>query len=294
MHKPGLKNDGWYWRAEATLADQSAPLTGGSVYSDDHPKPQRGGDPNARPLAPVPGCPECGGHRAACTSCGIIYEAPAAIDLETRQILTADEYDALTRIPDGLHSRPPGDDTLHDHHDQPDQPPPRTPSPDRSPPLPPTSAAHEKASSSPRSPTRPPEPTANGSTPCSHSVPPKEPVATLRLSTSLSAGASARHDLVRQGRRAPIPTSPHDVAHAPVAAAWLAGAPVPNGHHEPAAPVPIVTDLAPASSTPQGRTSPPPGCGAPVACRVAGGTAASATAGKGRRWAEAQREEGSP
>jgi hypothetical protein len=85
--------DVWHWKAAPTLADQLAPLTGGTVYDEENPRPIRGGDPKKRRLAPIPGCPECGNHQVCCTSCAAIYDAPAVIDLDTRETLTADEAD---------------------------------------------------------------------------------------------------------------------------------------------------------------------------------------------------------
>jgi hypothetical protein len=86
--------DVWHWKAAPTLADQLAPLTGASVYDDDNPRPVRGGDPKQRRLAPIPGCPDCGSHQVACASCGTLFDAPAAMDLDTRETLTEDEVDA--------------------------------------------------------------------------------------------------------------------------------------------------------------------------------------------------------
>ena len=87
--KPGLKNEGWYWRAAPTLADQLAPLARGSVYSDDNPRPLRGGDPKKRRrLKELPTCPECGGRHVACADCGVRFDLPAAIDLDTGALLS--------------------------------------------------------------------------------------------------------------------------------------------------------------------------------------------------------------
>ena len=90
--KPGITNEGWYWKAAPTLADQLAPLASGSVYSDDNPRPLRGGNPDKRRrLKSLPGCPECGGHHVACATCGTIYDTPIAVDLDSGQTLGAAE-----------------------------------------------------------------------------------------------------------------------------------------------------------------------------------------------------------
>jgi hypothetical protein len=87
-----VKTEVWHWKAAPTLADQLAPLAGGSVYSEDNPRPLRGGDPAKRRLVKaLPGCPECGGHGVACTSCGVMYDMPAGIDLRSGEILGASQ-----------------------------------------------------------------------------------------------------------------------------------------------------------------------------------------------------------
>ena len=88
--KPGISPEGWFWKAAPTLADQLAPLAVGSVYTEDNPRPLRGGDPKQRRRLRLPGCPECGGHHVACASCGVLYETPAAIDIETGALIMAD------------------------------------------------------------------------------------------------------------------------------------------------------------------------------------------------------------
>jgi len=90
--KPGLENQGWYWRVAPTLADQLAPLASGSVYTTDNPRPLRGGDPKKRRrIKTLPTCPECGGRHVACAACGIRFDLPAAIDLDSGALLTADD-----------------------------------------------------------------------------------------------------------------------------------------------------------------------------------------------------------
>jgi hypothetical protein len=92
VDKPTIKNEGWYWKVAPTLADQLAPLATGSVYSDDNPRPLRGGDPaKRRRLRTLPGCPDCGGHHVACATCGTLYETPAAVDLDSGQTLSVTE-----------------------------------------------------------------------------------------------------------------------------------------------------------------------------------------------------------
>lgn len=112
--KLGLRNEGWYWKAAPTLADQLAPLAAGSVYSDDNPRPLRGGDPTKRRrLKKLPGCPECGGYHVACTDCGVIFDIPAGVDLDSGGTLTAAEV-AREQPEDRRHSVPADKDVSVD------------------------------------------------------------------------------------------------------------------------------------------------------------------------------------
>jgi putative DNA primase/helicase len=89
--KPGIRNQGWYWKAAPTLADQLGDLTKKSVYSDDNPKPLRGGDPKKRRnLKPLPVCPSCGERHVACLNCGTPFDLPTAIDLDSGDLLAVD------------------------------------------------------------------------------------------------------------------------------------------------------------------------------------------------------------
>ena len=107
---PGLTPEGWFWKAEPTLADQLAPLAGGSVYTIDNPRPLRGGDPKKRrSLRELPTCPDCGGRHVACAECGSRFELPAAVDLDSGELLT--EADLAEGQPQHRsHSVPPGED----------------------------------------------------------------------------------------------------------------------------------------------------------------------------------------
>jgi hypothetical protein len=101
-----IPTDVWHWKAAPTLADQLAPLATGSVYDDDNPRPLRGGDPaKRRRLKELPTCPECGGRHVACRSCGVMFEIPAAIDLDSGDTLTAAEF-ASERPDDTRHPVP--------------------------------------------------------------------------------------------------------------------------------------------------------------------------------------------